>query len=101
MLSYFLPFLSVKIVEKMLPTFFLSLKKVKIVVSGAGLGGPAVRRKAGRPRRVGSTMAGDLLGPTMAGDLFFFFSRFGFQVTLGKWTIPSCYSCKKGRIVVL
>ena len=39
-----------KIVEKNVANFFLSLKKVKIVVSGAGLGGPAVRRKAGRPR---------------------------------------------------
>ena len=53
-----------KIVEKMLPTFFLSLKKVKIFFSGAGLGGAAFRRSggstSGRPRVGGSTMAGHL-----------------------------------------
>ena len=96
-----------KIVEQMLPGFLLSLKKVKIFFQGLGWAG---RRSGGRRvdlgsttagGLLGSTMAGDLLGSIMAGDLFFFFSRFGFQVTLGKWTIPSCYSCKKGRIVVL
>ena len=77
------------------------MKKVKIVVSGAGLGGPAVRRKAGRPRRVGSTMAGDLLGPTMAGDLFFFFRDLVFKLLLGNGPFLHVTLVKKGGIVVI
>ena len=36
----------------------------------------------------------------MAGQDTSLFSHFGFQVTLGKWTILSFYSCKKGGVVV-
>ena len=85
-----------KIVEKMLPSFSLFEKMLKYFFQGLGW---AVRRSGGRRVDLGSTMAGDLLGSAMAGDLFF--SRFGFQVTLGKWTIPSCYSCKKRKLLLL
>ena len=85
-----------KIVEKMLPSFSLFEKMLKYFFQGLGW---AVRRSGGRRVDLGSTMAGDLLGSAMAGDLFF--SRFGFQVTLGKWTIPSYYSCKKRKLLLL
>ena len=80
----------------MLPSFSLFEKMLKYFFQGLGW---AVRQSGGRRVDLGSTMAGDLLGSAMAGDLFF--SRFGFQVTLGKWTIPSYYSCKKRKLLLL